>query len=82
MVRVTVELISSVAPSRNRVLGIMEMSNTDAGTEDIGFYNVSFQQPGQPVRRTAVRGFPRKTRGGFDLLFRSLRALGFSQRNP
>jgi hypothetical protein len=39
MIRVTIELISAVDPSRNRVLGTMEICNDGTGDERFGNYN-------------------------------------------
>lgn len=56
MIRVTVELVSAIDASRNRVL-------SKAG-----------QAVSQVWRKGRVEGFPRKNRGGWDLLFLALRA--------
>lgn len=81
MIRVTVELISAISPSRNRVLGIATISNDGHKfTETNGVrsdYDVEINQAGQHFdqiwKRTRVLDFPRKRLGAWDLLYRALK---------
>lgn len=78
MIRVTVELVSAVNPSRNRLLGVAKIVNDGAGSETHGNYRVELSKAGRAVsqvwRHGYVEGFPRKNRGGWDLLFLALRS--------
>jgi hypothetical protein len=96
MIRVTVELVSAVSPSRNRVLGIAEIANngerTVATGGQQGDYLVKLDDPEesydfavtlskmepkqtQTWKRGEVRGFDRKRKGAWDLLYLALRAI-------
>lgn len=81
MIRVTVELISAIHPSRNEVLGIAEIANDGTGDLLVGNYTAKLSKRGEKVkevwRQGRVAGFRRKAFGAWDLLFLSLRsALG------
>lgn len=81
MIRVTVELVSAIHPSRSRVLGVAEISNdvqTSLLTEgDRGAYDVRLSKwapkTGETWKRGRVEGFDRVKRGPWDLLFLALR---------
>lgn len=89
MIRVTVELVSSIHPSRSKVLGVAEIANdcqqsllTDG---DQGAYDVRLSKWAPKLhetwRRGRVKNFDRVTRGPWDLLFEALRAC-VGDRNP
>lgn len=89
MIRVTVELISAVHPSRSVVLGVATIANDGQGSllsdGRRGDYDVVLSKRGAAVsqvwRKGRVTGFDRKNRGGWDLLFLALRAC-VGDRNP
>ena len=87
MIRVTVELVSAIHPSRNRLLGVAYISNDGekfhASNGTRGDYNVEITKAGVTGaiwKRTRVLGFPRRRLGAWDLLFRALRDI-VGQRN-
>lgn len=89
MIKVTVELISAIAPSRDRVLGIAHITNDGIMTNEthgrLGSYVAGFSKAApkqnQIWKHVAVSGFKRKTRGAWDLLYLALKeAVG--DRNP
>ena len=45
MIRVTVELISAVDPSRDRPLGVMEIANDGRGSKTVCDYEVKVRGP-------------------------------------
>lgn len=82
MIRVTVELVSAIHPSRSKVLGIAEIAN-DGGESvatngDKGSYDVALSKwapkTSQTWKRGRVEGFDRKHRGPWDLLYLALRS--------
>lgn len=89
MIRVTVELISAIDPSRNVVLGVATIANDGQGSllsdGRRGDYDVVLSKwapkLSQVWRKGRVTGFDRKNRGGWDLLFLALRAC-VADRNP
>ncbi len=78
MIRVTVELVSAIHPSRNRLLGVAEIKNDGKGTVTAGHYNATFsmKQPmqGRTWRTGRVEGFKRRQFGAWDLLWLCLGA--------
>lgn len=85
MIRVTVELVSAIDPSRSRLLGVALVANDGTGTNERGNYSASFSKWAPKERETWKRGrvvgFDRIGRGAWDLLFLALRdAVG--NRNP
>lgn len=77
MIRVTVELISAISPSRNRILGQAVIANDQTGTSDSGNYGAKFSKWApklNEVWKTArVCRFNRRTRGAWDLLYLALK---------
>ena len=76
MIKVTVELISAIDPSRNRHLGTAFISNDGKGTPSVADYNVSLSKRGLPKsvwKSGRVRGFKRLKLGAWDLLYLALR---------
>jgi len=81
MIRITVELVSAIDPSRNKVLGVAEIANdgkTSAGTKGaLGSYTVRLSKWAPKLNQTwktcRVEGFDRKNRGSWDLLYLALK---------
>lgn len=68
MIRVTVELISAVSPSRNKVLGKAEISNI-GGTATRGHYRYKvYGKGGKKMHEGVLKNMPRKQMNGWDLL--------------
>lgn len=87
VIRVTVELVSAVDPSRSRLLGVATICNDGTGTVDRCDYDASFSKwaPKQDEawKRSRVTGFTRQTRGAWDLLYLALRnAVGSRNSTP
>lgn len=76
MIRVTVELISAIHPSRNQILGVAEISNDASGSRSRGNYRFALSRRGGKgiFRRGEVTNFPRNQRLGWDLLYLVLKA--------
>lgn len=82
MIRITVELVSAINPSRSRVLGVAEIANdvkTSAATGgDRGSYDVRLSKwapkTGETWKRGRVQNFDRVKRGAWDLLYLALKA--------
>lgn len=85
MIRVTVELVLAISPDRSRLLGIAEIANDGTGTEEIGNYTASLSKWAPKERETwksgEVKGFDRKARGTWDLLYLALKKI-VGSRNP
>ena len=86
MIRVTVELVSAIHPSRSKVLGIAEISNDGHGTATIASYRARLSKWAPRLRETWAHGivhdFDRKRRGPWDLIYQALIACGVQTRNP
>ena len=89
MIRVTVELISAIDPSRSKLLGIAEISN-DGQTSDetdgqFGSYDISLSKWAPKEKQVWKKGraenINRRTRGAWDILFVGLRDI-VGKRNP
>ena len=80
MIRVTVELISAVSPSRSKILGVAEIVNDGSlGNGSQGNYNVKFSKR-EPCLNTTWRSgrvekFARKRYGAWYLLYKALRSV-------
>jgi hypothetical protein len=89
MIRVTVELVSAIAPTRSRVLGVAEIANDGEHSRETagerGAYTVRLSKWAPKLTETwktgRVADFDRKQRGPWDLLFLALRAT-VGSRNP
>lgn len=89
MIRVTVELLPGGYEEGKRTLGVATISNDMEDTMQtdgsLGSYRVKLSKSGAKVDETwktgRVTGLPRKRLGGWDLLFRALRAT-VGDRNP
>ena len=82
MIRVTVELVSAIDPSRSRVLGVAEIANDGAHSVATdgqrGAYTVRLSKWAPKLKETwktaRVSDFDRVKRGPWDLLYLALRA--------
>lgn len=85
MLRITVELLPLGDESRARVLSVAEIANDGTGTLDTGNYVFTLSKGEQANRNVwrqgAVRGFPRRQLGVWDLLYRALQN-SVAERNP
>ena len=71
MVKVTIELLPGGLELGKKHLGTIEIANNGTGTEFHGSYDVRFSKAHSPKStwfKDVIRGFPRKTRGPYDLL--------------
>lgn len=90
MIKVTMELISAISPTRNKVLGVAYISNQAVTTAQTnghyGDYKVelSKREPklNETWRRGEVHKFPRKRLGAWDLLYRALKACCGERNDP
>jgi hypothetical protein len=76
MIRVTVELVPFGFEENKRHLGTAEIWNDATGTLDVGNYKYRLSKWGRPDvnwKEGKVKGFPRKSRGAWDLLYLVLR---------
>ena len=85
MLKITVELVSAIHPSRSKILGVATIANDASGTHEAGNYRVTLSKwapmENQVWKAGAVTGFDRKKRGAWDLLFMALRNT-VGRRNP
>lgn len=80
MIKVTVELISAVSSSRNKILGVGYISNNVEKTYETngyyGDYKVELSKSGKKINETwrngKVENFPRKRLLAWDLVTRAL----------
>ncbi len=75
MIRVTIQLLPFGNEANARHLGTIDIANDGTGTAERGNYKVrlaGFRGPHSRWREGAVRDFPRKSRGPYDLLLRAL----------
>ena len=78
MIRVVIELVPYGDESQKRHLGTATIANDGTGTVQVGNYNVTLSKWGRPTqtwKRGRVEGFPRQTRGAWDLLYLALEAI-------
>jgi hypothetical protein len=89
MIRITVELVSAINPSRSRVLGVAKISNDSQLSFETGgkrgAYDVTLSKwapkLGETWKRGRVENFDRVRRGPWDLLYLALRS-AIGDRNP
>ena len=75
MIRVTVELFSAV-DGHKEILGVAEIWNDATGTATSGNYGYALSQRGGSSKlwkNGFIKGFPRKRKLAWDLLFRCLK---------
>lgn len=86
MIRVTVELLSAISPTRNRVLGVMHIANDGVTSRETsgkrGSYDFAiFGKRQQVLRQGRVEDYPRKSALIWVLLHRALNiAFGKKER--
>ncbi len=81
MIRVTVELVSARHPSRNRVLGTMEIANDGTGTPEVCDYDATLHAEYTPDagRKCRVLGFRRKRQSVWSLIGAALKQMGHTR---
>lgn len=75
MIRVTIEMLPRGDETKKYHMGTIDIANDGTGTAERGNYKVKlagFKSPHSRWREGAVRDFPRKSRGPYDLLLRAL----------
>lgn len=84
MIRVTVELVSAVAPSRSRILGQIEIANDATGSVDVGNYTGTLhaEYTGTNGRKGAVKNFNRRKQSVFSLIGAFLKLWGHTGHPP
>ena len=83
MIRITVELISSISPNRSKILGIAEISNdlhTSLETDGkLGSYNIKLSKWYPKLNETwkscRIENFSRRKLGSWDLLYLALKKM-------
>ncbi len=73
MVRVTVEMLPHGDESKRYLLGVADIANDGTGTITHGNYVSSFRYKDRVWATLVVRGFPRKSRNVWYLLYECLR---------
>jgi len=74
MIRVTVDLISAVHPSRSKLLGSIIIVNDGTGSETNGNYDCTF-----PAKTVRVEGYPRKAVSIWNLIYRACKEAGYTK---
>lgn len=84
MIRVTVELVPHGIENNKRTLGVMEIVNSNTGTEDVGNYNgVLFAEYTDPSgRKGTVIQFKRKEQSVWSLVGAFLKLWGHTKHSP
>lgn len=84
MIRVTIELISAVDPSKDRVLGRMIIKNDGTGTQEVGNYTAELHAEYTPTlgRSGAVRNFNRRQQSVWSLVGAFLKLWGHTKHSP
>lgn len=86
MIRITVELVSAIHPSRSKILGVAEIANDGTGDSSVGNYTVRLSKRGRAISQTwregRVLNFPRGRLGAWDLLYQALRACVGRRNQP
>lgn len=72
MIRVTVELISAVSPSRNQTLGTAEIANIAGNATRAHYRYKIYGKGGKKMHEGTLRNIPRKKALGWDLLMLAL----------
>ena len=81
MIRITVDLVSAVHPSRSRRLGVAEITNDGTGAP-VGrcHYDAVFRGPnGGAGRRGHVENYPRNSVSVWNLIRRALENAGYTR---
>lgn len=84
MIKVTIELISAISPTRNKILGIIEIANWGKIINGLSNYTVKLSKWEPKLNETwkasVVLHFDRVKRGPYDLLYLALQSC-LGQRN-
>lgn len=81
MIRVTVELVSAIHPSRSRVLGTMDIYNDGSGDQETGHYHGKLFAEYTPKngRLGEIRNFHRQRQSVFSLVGAFLKLWGHTK---
>jgi hypothetical protein len=84
MIRITVELVSAVDPSRSRTLGTMTIANDGTGTREVGNYvgTLHAEYTGSSGRTGRVTNFNRRRQSTFSLIGAFLKLWGHTSHSP
>jgi len=84
MLKITIELVSAVDPSRNRVLGAITINNDGSGTEDVGNYvgTLHAEYTGRDGRKGYVTKFNRRKQSAWSLVGAFLKLWGHTAHSP
>ena len=84
MIVITIELWPGGKEELKKPLGTMKIINDGTGTQSRGNYKVllsTWNSPNRKWREGKITGFPRKSKGPYDLIYRGLRKI-VKGRNP
>lgn len=81
MIRVTVELVSAISPTRSRVLGTMEICNDASGNHVVGNYQgvLHAEYTGSSGRKGEVKNFRRQSQSVWTLVGTFLKKWGHTR---
>ena len=81
MIVVKIELISAISRSRNRSLGMIEISNDGTSkNKTVGHYNIKVLNPeGRVLRRGRVEGHKRSEVSIFNLVRKAIEQAGYDK---
>ena len=80
MIRVTVELLSAIHPSRNRRLGSLDIANDGTGARTLRNYVATFRGPaGRPGKTGRVTGYPADQVAVWNLIRRACEEAGYKK---
>jgi hypothetical protein len=84
MIRITIELISAVDPSRSRILGTMDIENDGTGTQEVGNYLGTLHAEYTPKegRKGKVTAFDRRRQSVWSLVGAFLKLWGHTGHSP
>tara|TARA_R110000868_G_scaffold64854_3_gene194613 strand:+ start:963 stop:1259 length:297 start_codon:yes stop_codon:yes gene_type:complete len=83
MIKVTVELVSAVHPSRSRVLGSIEICNDGSGGQSVGHYygTLHAEYTGRDGRKGEIKNFNRQQQSAFSLVGAFLKHWGHTKHS-
>lgn len=77
MIKITIELVSAIHPSRSKVLGVAKITNDGTGSNTKGNYKYEFSKSGKSIKQIwksgEIKNFNRKRFLGWDLLYLCLK---------
>jgi hypothetical protein len=80
MIKITVELISAISSSRNKLLGTAIICNDGSGTETKGNYTALFRGAlGGNGKSGVIKDYPRKAVSIWNLIRRACEAAGYDK---